>query len=1046
MLENRLVLHRFLCQEFGYDDLTSMLAKLKDAPIGCIAGKESEYAHRIFSNQTRIDWQRLADYDIEITELSQRLNMNGNYGLSWQPHQWLAMLFVEHYLHRYFWNSEILCYELNEAKNQQKLTKALPDYTIEDLSAIAIQSATGSGKTLVMHANILQYRRLSKLADKSPNNVILVTPNEQLSAQHERDFMKSSLPARVFSSEARGELMASVEILDVNKLAEKKGVKRVAVSDFGINNLVMVDEGHLGASGKVWRTFRSELAKGGFTFEYSATFNQIVRKDNELRNSYSKSILFDYTYRSFYTDGYGKDYAISNLPQGDEDANSNMYLLGCLLSFYRQYRIWHEGRSDWTEFNVTQPLWVFLGKTVTGGNRTKANQEIHSDVVRILKFFGWFLAHGDSVVLMIARLVSGESGLNDEAGLDYFSDQFTHLEKEGANNIYDDICQKLFHGQGRLRIRYLTQGEGELHLHTSDNTVFGLVNVGDSAALYKLLLEGNHTDMIVERESGFARRLFADVDHADSHVNVVIGARRFLAGWNSWRVSTMGLMHVGVGEGPEIIQMFGRGVRLMGWKMSLKRHRESGAELPVNSHLLAELETLRIFGLRSNYMQTFKDILEKEGIGVERKTLQLPVTWNFAKQTDLKVIRLKDDLKYEHSDDRPVLGELNGIKEPKVKIDYYSQLQIISSDNNIERIVREKKSVNILSYSSAVFNRLRIYDKLLARKRQMGWHNLSIQRDAVYALLDREDWYELYLPPEKLEVNSYSDLQKLEDIAIELVSEYITEFWKAKRRRWELKHLEIRELNKSDPNNIGEYSLSVDAREEALIEYVRMLISNLPKSANVNASIESFTRDTNKRFGELPKHLSSRLKLCQVISDLHAYKPLLYTTGKGEVTVQPVPLDINEKEVVEKLTDFAYSNADCLQNRKLYLIRNLSRGRGVSFFDDYAYYPDFIVWVVNNKCQHIIFLDPKGLVWFGSKESKKVELHKTIKKIEGRLNEKNPNLYLHAYVLSITHPDKIGDRLRTKQEWEELGVYFLKQDNNWPQRILKDALQDEVTK
>ena len=35
----------------------------------------------------------------------------------------------------------------------------------------------------------------------------------------------------------------------------------------------------------------------------------------------------------------------------------------------------------------------------------------------------------------------------------------------------------------------------------------------------------------------------------------------FIAGWNSWRVSTMGLMHVGVGEGSEIIQMFGRGVR-----------------------------------------------------------------------------------------------------------------------------------------------------------------------------------------------------------------------------------------------------------------------------------------------------------------------------------------------------------------------------------------------------------------------------------------------------------------------------------------------------
>ena len=102
-------------------------------------------------------------------------------------------------------------------------------------------------------------------------------------------------------------------------------------------------------------------------------------------------------------------------------------------------------------------------------------------------------------------------------------------------------------------------------------------------------------------------------------MNIVIGARRFIAGWNSWRVSTMGLMHVGVGEGPEIIQMFGRGVRLKGRDMSLKRHRESGAEPPADGHRLAELETLRIFGLRANYMQTFQDLLQSEGISVRAR-------------------------------------------------------------------------------------------------------------------------------------------------------------------------------------------------------------------------------------------------------------------------------------------------------------------------------------------------------------------------------------------------------------------------------------------
>ena len=191
-------------------------------------------------------------------------------------------------------------------------------------------------------------------------------------------------------------------------------------------------------------------------------------------------------------------------------------------------------------------------------------------------------------------------------------------------------------------------------------------------------------DFDVDRELGFAARLFADVDRPDSTVNIVIGARRFIAGWNSWRVGTMGLMHVGVSEGPEIIQMFGRGVRLKGWNMSLKRHRESAAELPPNSAALQELETLYIFGLRANYMQTFRDLLHAEGMPVDRETTTLPVTWNFGRQRNLKLIRLRKGLKYEHSDRRPVLPDPGDADSPplvEVEVDLHSRLQAVASSS-----------------------------------------------------------------------------------------------------------------------------------------------------------------------------------------------------------------------------------------------------------------------------------------------------------------------------------------------------------------------------
>ena len=147
---------------------------------------------------------------------------------------------------------------------------------------------------------------------------------------------------------------------------------------------------------------------------------------------------------------------------------------------------------------------------------------------------------------MIDRLLTGRSGLVDDAGSDYFAGRFSYLTGDRPNrpnDLYADVCETLFHGQGRLHVIYLTAGEGELHLRSADGPVFGVVNVGDSAALYRTLTDNAHPHLEIEREAGFAKRLFAGVDRPNSTVNVVIGARRFIAGWNSWRVSTMGLMH-----------------------------------------------------------------------------------------------------------------------------------------------------------------------------------------------------------------------------------------------------------------------------------------------------------------------------------------------------------------------------------------------------------------------------------------------------------------------------------------------------------------------
>ena len=1010
-LRNRLVLHRFVCRAFGFDDMATMLARLRDAEGA------GDWGQALYLNpaRARVTPERLAEYEANIAAASRRLRTTGEDGRRWKPHQWLALLFTEHYLDRWFEDAEALRADLNAAKRDDRRAAAMPDYEAGDLRSLAFQSATGSGKTLLMHAHILLYRRRLDRAGGRLNNVVLVTPNERMSAQHERELRESGLHARLFSSEAGSDLLGPVEIVDLAKLAEKKGVKRVAVADFGPDNLVLVDEGHLGASGTVWRERRKELARGGFAFEYSATFNQIVGGDEALLHAYAKSILFDYPYRDFHAEGYGKDYAILNLPGGAEDENSGMYLLGCLLTFYQQFRLWRDKSASWAAYNPAKPLCAFLGKTVTGSSR--ADRETRSDVVRILRFLGRTLARGEEARAMIARLLAGESGLLAEDGGDWFAGRFPHLPDSGED-LWADMRRALFHGPGRMRVVYTPSGGGELRLRTADNPPFGVVNVGDSQALYRLLAEAPEADFDAVREMGFVEPLFADVDRPDSPVNVVIGARRFVAGWNSWRVSTMGLMHVGVGEGPEIVQMFGRGVRLKGWNTSLKRHGASGGPPPEDPRGLAELETLRIFGLRASYMQTFRDLLAKEGMTEERAEVKLPVVWNFARVRGLKTIRLQPGARYDRSGETAALPPPDGA-EPPVEIDLYSRLQTAASDDDDAGMAgAAREPARIDRRHAAFFDRARVYDQLLERKRHMGWDTLAIARETVDRLLDDDGWYVLYAPPERLAVKGVEDLRALEALAVDLIAAYADRFWRKRRRAWEYNRIEAAELDEADPNAIDAYRLSVDAADARLAADVRELAETV-------------------RAGPVP-----HLRLSVVMADAHAYEPLLHALPNCKVTIRPVALDDAEKAVVERLAALAESGDPRLRGRELYLIRNLTRGRGVSFFDDFAYYPDFIVWLKREADQHVVFLDPKGLGRFGPKERAKIRLHAEIGAVEEKLRAAEPGLRLRAYVLSTTPPREIGGAERTREEWEGDGVYFL-EDPDCLGRVVAHALGPE---
>src|SRR5690606_32243511 len=76
----------------------------------------------------------------------------------------------------------------------------------------------------------------------------------------------------------------------------------------------------------------------------------------------------------------------------------------------------------------------------------------------------------------------------------------------------------------------------------------------------------------------------------------------------------------------------------------------------------------------------------------------------------------------------------------------------------------------------------------------------------------------------------------------------------------------------------------------------------------------------------------------------HLYQPLLYLDSKV-VEISPAPLNKGERLFVEDLKAFHDGHPEFFEDKELYLLRNLSKGKGIGFFEAGNFHPDFILWL-----------------------------------------------------------------------------------------------------
>ena len=326
------------------------------------------------------------------------------------------------------------------------------------------------------------------------------------------------------------------------------------------------------------------------------------------------------------------------------------------------------------------------------------------------------------------------------------------------------------------------------------------------------------------------------------------------------------------------------------------------------------------------------------------------------------------------------------LQKNQVVLNWYPKIQTMKSSGAVGGDAEAAPNQTHLTARHIAFLDLdRLYFELERFKAERGWYNLNLTRETIEPLLLDQSWCQLLIPAEELAFDSFEKVRMWQEIALSFLKKYTERYYTFRKREWELPHLEYQELSEDDPNFLG-------VKDEPGEGYYRILIEK--SQDEIVAKLEELKGLIEN--GDLKPWEFHGLKA--IWFGRHLYEPLLYL-DKKIVEISPVPLNKGERLFVEDLKAFHDNSGDFFADKELYLLRNLSKGRGVGFFEAGNFHPDFIVWLLVGSEQHIVFVDPKGIRNIGATDPK-IQFYETVKEIEHRLGD--PNVRLDSFIISNT--------------------------------------------
>ena len=595
--------------------------------------------------------------------------------------------------------------------------------------------------------------------------------------------------------------------------------------------------------------------------------------------------------------------------------------------------------------------------------------------------------------------MQGQSGFNDSrTGQDIFAERYGYLKQRMVTPeaLYRDALARVMHAVGgRLQLCDLRGATGELGLNADGSEdYFGVIYIGDTPQ-FKTLVEKDDSGIVVI-EDALQGSLFDGINGTESKVEVLAGARKFIEGWNSWRVSNMGLLNIGRSEGSQIIQLFGRSVRLRGRDMSLKR--SSALQNSQHPDYIRLLETLNIFALRANYMTQFRDYLESEGIDTGTIELSLFIRPNkdFLNK-GLVIPRLETDKTFAGQETVLLRSEE---RVGPVSVTMAATVQQIASVQGgvSETGATSGSGQQIPSESLALVDWNKVYLDLLEYKESKGLSNLLVRPGLLRPILEAgKETYLLEADESVVKPRDHDDRLRLQEAIANILRRYADVLYRSRQARWESNNLAYRQLDHNDDNfrfnlvengNTGQYIVRVSGENISMARGIAKLIAD---------------------WNALNQDALGTLR--QIHFDRHLYQPLLIET-EG-VTSSPPLLEESERRFVADLRDYYTSAPDALPaDAELFLLRNLTRGKGVGFFESSGFYPDFIIWIKSNDAQRIVFIEPHGMRHEKAySKDDRARLHERLPSLAQEIASRSGNLQVHldSFVVSTTPYQELTD-------------------------------------